>query len=150
MLNDSIVFGQQIIDEFLTRMKEELIAYLDSEDRNASGRSKASLQVVNVTNDSGQLVGGDWIEYVFKGRAPGKMPPLGNIIEWCNSRGIQRKYAWIIAKNIAELGTKLWRERRNVLDEIITQDKIDAFVDSIARIYTARVRTELTNLFNAA
>lgn len=147
MLADGQVFGEKIIREFLEGIRAELIAYMDAEDRNASGKSKASLQVVNVTDNMGQLVGAQWIQYVFKGRPPGKMPPLSAIVDWCNARGIPRGYAWVIAQNIAELGTKLYQQKRNIFNEIITEAKIDTFVESFAAIYTARVKSGIASMF---
>lgn len=150
MLNDLNVYGEAIIKDFLTTMKEGLIEYMDSEDRNATGRSKASLQVINVTGSTGQLVGAEYIQYVFKGRPPGKLPPLNQIIDWCNARGIPRGAAWIIAKNIAESGSKLWQSKRNIFDEVISEEKVDAFVESISKIYTARLKTDIATLFYSA
>lgn len=143
-------YGSTIIADFLETMKAGLIDYMDLENRNATGASKASLQVVNITGSTGQLVGAQYIEYVFKGRAPGKLPPLNKIIDWCNAKGIPRGVAWVIAKNIAESGTKLWQSKRNIFDEIISEEKVDAFVNSIANIYTARLKTEISTLFNNA
>lgn len=150
MLNDWNVYGEAIIKDFLTTMRDGLIAYMDSEDRNATGKSKASIQVNNLTGSTGQLVGAQYIEYVFKGRPPGKLPPLNQIIDWCNARGIPRGVAWVIAKNIAESGSKLWQSKRNIFDEIITEEKINKFVDSIAVIYTARLKTEIASIVNIA
>lgn len=143
------VYGSTIINDFLTSMKDELIGYMDSNDRNATGQSRASIQVVNVTGSTGQLVGAEWIYYVFKGRAPGKMPPIDKIIDWVNARGIPRNMAWIIARNIAESGTKLWREKRNIFNEVITEEKINTFIESIAVIYQARLNSDIKQLFAA-
>lgn len=147
---DFETYGATIISDFLNTMKEELIAYMDSEDRNATGRSRSSIQVVNITGSTGQLIGAEWIAYVFKGRGPGKMPPIDKIIDWVNARGIPRNVAWVIARNIAESGTKLWREKRNIFNEIITEEKINTFVESIAVIYKARLNSDLQDLFRAA
>lgn len=147
---DFETYGAAIISEFLETMKSELIAYMDSNDRNATGQSKSSIQVINVTGSTGQLVGAEWINYVFKGRAPGKMPPLDKIIDWCNARGIPRNVAWVIARNIAESGTKLWRERRNIFLEVITDEKINTFVNNLSDIYTARVKQDIREQFTAA
>ena len=147
---DFQAYGETIIRDFLETMKDELIAYMDSNDRNATGQSRASIQVINVTGSTGQLVGAEWINYVFKGRAPGKMPPLDKIIDWCNARGIERGKAWIIAKNISESGTKLWQERRNIFNEVITEEKVDTFIKNLADIYTVRFRTEIASMFYTA
>lgn len=146
---DVQVYASEIIKEFLEGIRLELIAYMDAEDRNATGRSKQSLQVVNVTGSSGQLVGASWIEYTFKGRPPGKMPPLAPIIDWCNARGLPRNIAWIVAKRISEAGTKLYQQGRNIIKETITQEKINTFVESISKIYVARLETDIKELFAA-
>lgn len=150
MIEEAITTSQQVINEFLEDMRKQLIAYMDAEDRNATGKAKASIQVVNVTETLGQLVGAQYIQYVFKGRPPGKMPPINKIVDWCNARGLPRSYAWGVAKTIAESGTLLYQSGRNIFDEIITEAKIDAFIKSIAVIYTVKLNTEITSLFYPA
>lgn len=149
MLSDAAVYGQAILTEFLENIRLELIAYMDANGRNATGKSKESLQVVNVTGDSGQLIGADWIEFTFRGRGPGKMPPLNQIIDWCVAKGLPRSMAWIIGKRIAESGTKLYREGRNILTETITPERINTLVESISRIYVAQIESDI-NLILAA
>lgn len=150
MLVDWNAYGETVIRDFLETMRDGLIGYMDSEDRNATGQSKASIQVVNVTGTTGQLIGAEYIQYVFKGRGPGKMPPLNKIVDWCNARGIPRGMAWIIAKNIAESGTKLWQQRRNVFNEIITEEKVDTFIENLARIYTVQLKSGIASMFYTA
>lgn len=149
MLSDAAVYGQAIITEFLENIRLELIAYMDANNRNASGRSKNSLQVVNVTGDRGQLIGADWIEFTFRGRGPGKMPPLSHIIDWCVAKGLPRSMAWIIAKRISESGTKLYREGRNIITETITPEKINALTESISRIYVAQIESDINSILAA-
>lgn len=143
------VLGRELIEEFLNEIKGQLIDYMDTEDRNATGKSKASLQVVNMTETGGQLVGHDGIEFVFRGRGPGAMPPIWNIINWCQARGIPRAFAWIIAKRISEAGTKLWRTKRNVLDEVVNQARIDELVAKLTGIYTAEIETEIQTILKS-
>lgn len=150
MLSDIQVLVEPVIRDFLEMIKTELIAYMDSENRNATGKSKASIQVINLTGATGQLVGSESIEYVFRGRPPGKMPPLIKIIDWCNARGLPRSVAWVIAKRISEAGTKLFQSGRNIFNEIITQEKIDTFTKSIADIYVARVNSDISSILAAA
>lgn len=144
-----IEIGQKMIQEFLSEIRDELLTYMDSNDRNATGKSKASIQTANVTNNTGQLIGSDSIEFVFRGRGPGKMPPLFAIIEWCSARGLPRNVAWVIAKRIAESGTKLWRQKRNILNEVITEKRIQQFADQYAEIYSARIKSDIESLLVA-
>lgn len=142
-----LVEGQQLIDDFLSKVREELLAYMDAENRNASGKSRRSLRLENLSNSTGQLVGAEWIEYVFKGRGPGRMPPINKIADWCQEKGLPRGMAYAIALNIAENGTKLWQQKRNIFDEIITEEKIDAFLKSITVLYAAKLNTDIVSLF---
>jgi hypothetical protein len=141
--------AQQLVQEFLNGYRDALVAYMNSEDRNASGRTVASIKVVNVSPFGGQVVGASHIEFTFRGRGPGKMPPLSNIIDWCNARGLPRAAAWSIARRIAEIGTKLHRQGRNILNEIITEESITKFTDSLAKIYQARIKSDIETLMSA-
>jgi len=143
---DNVLLGQELITEFLTAIQAEMVAYLDMNDRNATGRSRASIQVVNVTNSTGQLIGSDSIEYVFTGRGPGKMPPLNAIIDWCNARGLPRQMAWSVAKKIAESGTKLYQSGKKPLDDILTEERIEKFKNDLAVIFTAQIQSELNSI----
>jgi len=147
---DTLLLGQELITEFLTGIKAELVAYMDTDNRNASGRSKASLEVTNITEVGGQLIGADWIEFTFRGRGPGKMPPLNAIIDWCNDRGLPRSMAWPIAKRIADDGSKLFREGRNILNEIITDKKIDKFKEDLTVLFTAQIQSTIDSILVAA
>jgi len=143
-----IILGQELITEFLTAIKNDLIQYMQTENRNASGRSAASLQV-NATQTGGQLIGAQYIEFVFRGRGPGKFPPLSAIIDWLNFRGLPRGMAWIIGKRISEAGTKLFQEGRNVLNEVITEERIKEFTDRLLETYTAKIKSDIETLIAA-
>lgn len=143
---DNVLLGQELITEFLTAIQAEMVAYLDTNDRNATGRSRASIQLANITQSSGQLIGSDHIEYVFTGRGPGKMPPLNAIIDWCSARGLPRAMAWVVARNIAESGTKLYQSGRKPLDEIVTEERIEKFKNDLAVIFTAQIQSQLNSI----
>jgi hypothetical protein len=140
---DYIDIGDRLITDFLTEIRDELVAYMKNENRNATGRSSDSLQLRNITKSTGQLVGNEGIEFVFRGRGPGKFPPLSAIIDWCNARGLPRAMAWAVARKIAIAGTQLHRQGRNVLNEIITPEKIDKLTQQILVTFTAQVRSEI-------
>jgi hypothetical protein len=146
---DNILLGQELITEFLTAIQAEMVGYLDANDRNATGRSRASIQVVNVTQSSGQLIGSDSIEYTFTGRGAGKMPPINALIDWCNARGLPRSMAWAVAKIIAESGTRLYRSGERPLEKIITEERIEKFKSDLIKIYTAQIQTQLNSILAA-
>lgn len=148
MLGDPIILGEQLITEFLTGIQEALIAYMQSDNRNATGKSVRSLQV-SATQNTGKLTGAPYIEFVFRGRGPGKFPPLSAIIDWLNARGLPRGMAWGVAKKISESGTKLWQQGRNVLNEIITEDRIKEFTNKLLVTYKAQIESEIKTLVAA-
>lgn len=149
-----LVLGQSLIEEFLNTIRDELIEYLDNNDRNATGRSKASLQVINLTATTGTLIGSDSIEFVFRGRGPGRMPPIFAIIEWCAARGIPRAAAWAIARNIANAGTKLYqngaRRDKNVLLDIVSAEKIEKLTEDLTALYSAQIKSDIEEILKAA
>ena len=145
---NAVVLGQELITEFLTGIQDALIAYMQSDNRNATGKSVRSLKVT-ANQTSGQLTGAPYIEFVFRGRGPGKFPPLSAIIDWLNARGLPRGMAWSVARKIAEAGTRLWQQGRNVLNEIITADRIKEFTDKLVVTYKAQIASEIQTLIAA-
>lgn len=138
--------------EFLTELQEAFVAYLAANDRNATGKSSNSIQVVNVTPAGGQLIGGDWIQWVFTGRGTGGFPPLSAIIDWLNARGLPRGMAWNVAKKIAREGTELYRKggrERNAFTEILTPERIQEFTKNISNLVAAELSSDITNIFSA-
>jgi hypothetical protein len=138
----------ELFTEFLGQIKDELIAYLDSNNRNASGKSKASIQV-NASPNGVQLVGSSYIYNVFAGRKPGKMPPISAIIDWLNARGLPRAMAWPVAMNIAKAGTKLYQEggyNDNQLTRSINQERIEEITKKISLLYAAQISSDIKNL----
>lgn len=144
---DDISGIQNIIAQFLTMLNNDLVAYLAQNNRNATGRSSASIQPANISEIGGQLVGNSSIQWVFTGRGPGGFPPLSNIIDWLNARGLPRGMAWAVAKKIAEEGTKLWQSGVNGFQEVITQEKIDAFSKDISVLVAVDINSDIESVF---
>ena len=155
MALDGNLYGQDIIEEFLNLIVADIRDYMDGKilankfgPRNATGKSKASIQVNKLTASTGQIVGAEYIEYVLRGRGPGKLPPLSKIVDWCNAKGIPRSRAWTIAKNIAEAGTQLHRDLKamgveSIINLIVTPERIDTFVKSISALYVTGIQSEI-------
>lgn len=140
---------EEVFREFLSSVQLELKQYLEANDRNATGRTSNSLQIVGVTDAGGKLVGNSNVFYTFLGRKPGVMPPLSAIADWCTSRGIPRAAAWPIAKKIGEVGTRLYRELRasgiqnNAISIATRKELIDQMLAKIAPIYRTKINTDL-------
>lgn len=144
MATDYLKLGNELIALFLEEIKSDLIHLLDTENRNATGKAKASL-AIDVNGLKGTLTGNNYIEYVFRGRGPGKMPPLSAIIDWCNAKGLPRGLAWVIAKRIAQFGTKLYRQGINYIDLAVDQKRIDAFIELLKDEFTTTIKADLLN-----
>lgn len=141
---------EEVTTEFLTDLKTDLVAYLSENNRNATGRSAASIQVANVTEKGGQLIGSGAIQWVFTGRGPGGFPPLSNIIDWLNARGLPRGMAWAVAKKISEEGTKLYQQggrTDNGLTQTLTPDRISAFAKNISVLIATDITSDIRGLF---
>ncbi|WP_207425990.1 hypothetical protein [Pedobacter sp. SYSU D00535] len=143
--------SQEILAEWLEVAKQILIDDLDVHGRNATGRTKAAIKVVNTTPSAGQVVGPEHVLYTFQGRAPGKMPPLSKIIDWCVARNIPRNRAWIIAKRISEAGTRLFREgaaSNNALLKATSKERIDQLQAELGKTYSLALQTDLRDVIN--
>jgi hypothetical protein len=154
-----------VIDDFIDQIRQECLDYLDGKrglgeyandkditaftERNASGATRASIQQIKAKDMHGSLVGGPQTEFVFRGRGPGKFPPLAAIVDWCAIRGISRSLAFPIAKKIAEEGSKLYRQKINVLDLIVNEKRIDAFVKNIGVTMKASIKTDIETILKS-
>ena len=79
------------------------------------------------------------------------MPPLSKIVDWCIARKIPRGAAWVIAKKIAEVGTKLYREgasQYNALIEATSQERIDKLKEDLKETYSLALESDLNELIN--
>lgn len=140
---------EKVIRDFLASVQLELKMYLQANDRNATGRTSNSLQLKNVTEKGGSLVGNGNVFETFLGRGPGRMPPLQDILNWCISRGIPRSAAWPIAVKIGKEGTRLYRELRsigfqnNAISLATRKEIVDRALADIATIYRRKIITDL-------
>lgn len=97
--------AQQIIDE----IKKNLI----KEDKIATGKLIKSLDYRTLRTVEGwtiQILGEKYLEFVDKGRKPGKQPPIGPILKWIQAKPIKfvgktdKQMAFIIARSIGKKG----------------------------------------------
>jgi len=124
--------GQQIIDE----IKKNLI----KEDKIATGKLIKSLDYRTLKTVEGwtiQILGEKYLEFVDKGRKPGKQPPIAPILKWIQSKPIKfigktdKQAAFLIARSIGKKGivptnviNKSVKKILDNLQEIISIEKL--------------------------
>ena len=93
-------YGKSLISEMQTRLR--------TAGKIASGTLYNSLKyTIEINSDGGLLLsieGAPYLDYVDKGRKPGKMPPVDQIKKWCKIKSIPEEAAWPIAINIGKYG----------------------------------------------
>ena len=105
----------QVIESELDKLRKRIIDRHIMEGQRASGRTIQSLRVV-MEGDRGILYGRRAIQTLEDGRKPGKVPYKFRltILQWMKDKGIQVKspnsFAYLVARKIANEGTKLYRE----------------------------------------
>lgn len=135
----------QIITDWLEAARLYLVADLETNNRNATGKTSRSLRVVVVSDQTQQLLGNENVFATFTGRGPGKMPPLNKIIEWCVARNIPRNRAWIIAKNISLVGTEIFRKggmTKNAILDVTSKENVAKLVEQLTRAALISVRSD--------
>jgi len=96
---------EQELNAFNQSIKEDMRAKGMDTTKNASN----SLRI----EKRGQVyvsVGIDYIQYLDRGRPPGKFPPMDTIKRWVELKGLQVD-PFVIARGIAENGTRIFRSK---------------------------------------
>jgi len=82
-----------------------------------------------------------YFNVIEKGRLPGKMPPLSDIVQWVKSKGLPEAAAFPIAKNIGRYGIK----PRPVLQQIINSNLFKDNYKLIGQAYAKDIVKEINN-----
>lgn len=135
---------QQVVDQFL-------IPKFNVLGMNATGRWLQSLEV-GASESVGVIKGESYTEFLAKGRAPGKMPPIAPLIKWAQAKfSVGEKeatsIAWGVAKKIQQSGTT-WHEKGGTdLIEMLNERQVIDFINNkITIIINERLERELKSL----
>ena len=125
-------------DEVLKSEMEDLVkdikAAYNQSGKRVSGEFERGLELTTSPNK----VVLDGYAYLA-GRAAGKMPPVQNILEWVQARGIQpltgtqTGLAWAIAKKIAREGTNK-ENHLKIYEQVVTPERIQSILDKVTEI----------------
>lgn len=115
----------------------------------ASGRAERSIRVRNNRN----IIAVGYISFLFQGvgRRPGRRPPVQNIMEWIEDKGLQwsapsgapytvKQMAFQVANKIAERGTRIFRDGRRGI-------QIRQIIQKNNRIFMPRIARDLKNTY---
>lgn len=81
--------------------------------------------------------------FASEGREKGAFPNIGAIEKWAESRGIDKKFAFGIAKNIAKFGTK--ESGLHFLEKFKSDEKL---ISTVAKGYKDDVKQELIKMID--
>ena len=120
------ILGKALIDDIKMRLIQE--------GKVSSGRLLNSLSYNTIQTIEGwtiEILAEKYLEFVDKGRKPGKMPPIGDIQKWVIQKPVKfvgktdSQTAFIIAKSIG---------RRGIVPTNIIQKSIDKVLSNIENI----------------
>ncbi len=141
---------KQIVEKYMQQWRRGIISKLDNNQRpNPSTLTGASARDItfSVNNNGAVLYGPSYIANLEFGRKPGKMPPVGPLIEWARLRGFEdpESAGWAIAIKIRDEGTELNRTGKasGVISDVITPESVNKLADELADITLEEISTLL-------
>lgn len=107
---------KELIQLLMERIKVGIIANQQELNIKSSGASAQSLSAVS-TETEGDLSGAKYFYQQIFGRRPGKRPPIENIFDWIERRGIKprdedttlEQLAFLFARKIGREGTEIFK-----------------------------------------
>ena len=122
---------------------------------NASGKLVKSVEI-EYHSSGFRILAEHYIYYLIYGRKPGRFPNVTAIRSWIQDRGIKSELpinslAYLIARKIAEEGSSVWRKYKGadsgLLDEALSDERINEFIDGLGDDIVTRVRSEVMITF---
>jgi hypothetical protein len=103
------LLSQKQLENFAKQWTETLKRNLINKKKVASGNLVKSLdyRVSKVMNEPFiEIISNEYLQWVDKGRRPGKYPPIRPLANWARIKGIDAKAVFPIARNIFKFGIK--------------------------------------------
>lgn len=100
------------VERAMKALREDVSDLSKERDLNATGGTLRETQPRTFGGGSavvGQLIAPENWKYWGNGRGPGAMPPVQNLQNWINAKGLDLN-AWAVAKSIAQKGTRDYRQ----------------------------------------
>lgn len=142
----------EVLQSEFEALKNELIAKYDELGMRASGNFAESLEV-QVNDTKAVLLGANYAEQLEYGRKAGKFPPIAQIEQWINDKGIISKIqgkisvsslAFLIARKIARVG---WKREEfggvELITQVVTPERIQQILDKVSDIYLGTLTSDI-------
>lgn len=138
-------------------VRQDLIARHKELKMKASGKWIKSLNtIIDYTANvlSSDFVNLNYTEQLVQGRAPGKFPPIQSIKDWIIAKPITPSdnisidsLAFLIARKIATVGTKIYQEGgTDLIESVINPERIKKIVENLGTIFLSNFRLEVNEL----
>ena len=142
----------EVLQSEFEALKNELIAKYDELGMRASGNFAESLEV-QVNDTKAVLLGANYAEQLEYGRKAGKFPPIAQIEQWINYKGIMSNIqgkisvsslAFLIARKIARVG---WKREEfggvELITQVVTPERIQQILDKVSDIYLGTLTSDI-------
>lgn len=144
---------EKIIREELEQLKADIIYRHEQSGQVASGKTRASFSIENVSNEGGELWGNKYVGVLETGRKPGKVPyQFRDILKrWALAKGLTFKdekdlnrFAYFVAQKIRNEGTKLFRSgMREDIFETPIKDFTERLNERIYAVYQKQIENQI-------
>lgn len=143
---------EQIYRKYVSELQTKIIEAYNNNNRKASRAYQDEMQL-ETSEKQAVLFGASHSPYVEKGRGSGKFPPVKAIEDWIDvKKGLpsvfyekKKQYAFLIARKIAEEGTKGSNIIENILQEFLSND-FWVMIDEIGDTFATRISNDIVGL----
>lgn len=138
---------QKHLTDYCGGITKEQKAIMNARRMDASGESQ-SLLAFRVKGNVGTNMGPEHIEFMERGRGPGKAPPPEKMLAFVKAKPIQsdipiESLAFLIGRSIGEKGTLLHQsgKRSGILSKVITEERSNTFFAEYFKDKRIQIRT---------
>ncbi len=140
-ITTALVMAAELGVEDLKKQMEEL-------GMNHTGNTANSLRVNEVSPTKVQIVGEQTFLTLVFGRKPGKRPPVDELKDWVESKGMDEGAEWGVAINIGKFGSQIFQGKSKGIDiDRTKQIMIDFFKVEAKAAIGSEVKDLLISLY---
>jgi len=150
---------EEIYAKYLEILRVKLVAKYDEMGLRASGKYADELEGETAPN---KLImwGANHIEFMEKGRSPGRFPPINVIEDWIEvKKGLpaifrekKKQFAFLIARKIAREGIQVpntynkGKVIESVVEDFLGND-ISQMLEELGDVFIARIKVDVLQIF---